>query len=229
MSYSIAIIEDDELIRNMVKFKLEKNGYAVDVFPSAEMMLDRTGDTLYDLIILDLILPGISGQKFLQNIRKKGDDTPVLMLTVKNDMPTRINALNTGADDYLTKPFNMDELQSRVKALIRRSLSQRRVPSSQILVINGHEIDSATRKCSSTIGSVVLSEKELNLLLFLAKHSHETLTRADILEEVWGMDVAPTPRTVDNFIVKFRKLFEDDPENPRLFVSVRGEGYRYNG
>ena len=227
MSYRIAIIEDDDLIRNMVKFKLEKNGYAVDAFSMAEMMLDQIGDTLYDLIILDLVLPGISGQKFLGEIRKRGDDTPVLMLTVKSDISTRINALDSGADDYLTKPFNMDELQARVKALIRRSLSKRRIPSSQILIINGHEIDSSTRECSSNMGKIALSEKEINLLLFLAKHSHETLSRADILEEVWGMDVAPTLRTVDNFIVKFRKLFEDDPEKPRLFASVRGEGYRY--
>ena len=229
MSYRIAIIEDDELIRDMVKFKLEKDGYSVEVFPSAEMMLGQTGDSFYDLIILDLVLPGMSGQKFLGEMRKGGDNTPVLMLTVKSDLPTRVNALESGADDYLTKPFNMDELQARVKALIRRSLSKRQVPSSQILVINGYEIDSTTREGSSNMGSVVLSEKEMNLLLFLAQHSHETLSRADILEEVWGMDVAPTPRTVDNFIVKFRKLFEIDPENPQLFVSVRGEGYRYNG
>ena len=229
MSYKIAIIEDDELIRDMIKFNLTKIGYAVETFPSAERMIDQSGVTLYDLIILDLVLPGMSGQKFLQTIRKRGDDTPVLMLTVKSDIPTRLSAFDSGADDYLTKPFNMDELQARVKALIRRSLSKRRIPSSQILIINGHEIDVSTRKCSSNMGSVVLSEKEMNLLLLLTKHSHETVSRADILEEVWGMDVAPTPRTVDNFIVKFRKLFEDDPEKPKLFVSIRGEGYRYSG
>jgi len=229
MTYKIAIIEDDELIRDMISFNLEKNGYAVEVFSSAEMTLAQTRNTLYDLIILDLVLPGISGQTFLEKIRKRGDNTPVLMLTVKSDLATRINALDSGADDFLLKPFSMDELQARVKALIRRSLSQRRVPSSQILIINGHEIDMSTRKCSSNIGTMVLSEKETNLLRFLVRHSNETLSRADILEEVWGMDVAPTPRTVDNFIVKLRKLFEDDPENPRLFESVRGEGYRFNG
>lgn len=229
MSYRIAIIEDDELIRDMVKFKLEKNGYAVEVFPSAEMMIDQIKYTLYDLIILDLVLPGISGQEFLSEMRKLRNNTPVLMLTVKSDLPTRINAFDSGADDYLTKPFNMEELQARVKALIRRSLGKRQVPSSQIIVINGHPINSTTRECSSNKGRIVLSEKEMNLLLFLVQHSHETLSRPDILEEVWGMDVAPTPRTVDNFIVKFRKLFEDDPENPQLFMSVRGEGYRYNG
>jgi len=217
------------LIRDMIKFKLEKNGYVVAAFHSAEMIADQAGDTLFDLIILDLVLPGISGQKFLEEMRKRGDNTPVLMLTVKSDIPARISALDSGADDYLTKPFNMDELTARVKALIRRSLSKRRIPSSQIVVINGHDIDMSTRICSSNIGSMALSEKEMNLLLFLAQHSRETLSRADILEEVWGMDVAPTPRTVDNFIAKFRKLFEDDPENPKLFVSIRGEGYRYNG
>jgi two-component system alkaline phosphatase synthesis response regulator PhoP len=229
MSYRIAVVEDDDLIRDMVRFNLEKSGHSVETFSSAEMILNQKIDALYDLIILDLVLPGISGQEFLELMRKKGDNTPVLMLTVKSDIPTRITALDSGADDYLTKPFNMDELQARVKALIRRSLGKRRLPSSQYLVINGYEVDSSTRMCSSNIGSVTLSEREMNLLLLLSQHSQETLSRADILEEVWGMDVAPTPRTVDNFIAKFRKLFEDDPENPKLFVSVRGKGYRYNG
>ncbi|MBN1545648.1 MAG: response regulator transcription factor [Syntrophaceae bacterium] len=228
MHHKIAIIEDDDLIRNMVLFHLEKNGFSVCGFASAEAMMEAVGNEPFDLIILDLVLPGISGQDFLKAIRGRGNDTPVLMLTVKEDIATRVTSFNFGADDYMIKPFNMDELLARVKALIRRSLGKRRVPSSRIFVINGHRIDTSTRECSSNIGDVILSEKEMNLLLFFLKHSQETISRADILEEVWGMDVVPTPRTIDNFILKFRKLFEDNPDKPRIFVSVRSRGYRFH-
>lgn len=227
MKYRLAVVEDDELIREMITINLEKNGYAVASFSSAESMLDRAGKDIYDLIILDIVLPGVSGGEFLQTVRQRGDNTPVLMLTVKSDMPTRIEAFDSGADDYMVKPFSMDELLARVKALIRRSLGKRRIPSSKIMVINGHRINTSTRLCESNMGEVALSEKEMNFLLYLTEHSHETLSRADILEEVWGMDVSPTPRTVDNFIMKFRKLFEDNPERPKHFISVRNRGYRF--
>lgn len=215
------------MIRNMIKLNLENNGYQVNCFSSAESMMRKTIKEFYDLIILDIMLPGISGERLLKVIRGQGDDTPILMLTVKSDMPTRIRSLEGGADDYVVKPFNMEELMARIKVLIRRSHGKRRIPSHEILVINNHKIDISTRVCQSNIGDVVLSEKELNLLLFLFKHSRETISRADILEEVWGMDVAPTPRTIDNFILKFRKLFEDNPQKPKHFIAIRNKGYRF--
>jgi two-component system alkaline phosphatase synthesis response regulator PhoP len=227
MKHKIAIIEDDDLIRNMVQFHLEKKGFLVRSFVTAEAMRNETGREPFDLIVLDLVLPGLSGEDFLKTLREKGDDTPVLMLTAKEDIATRITSFNLGADDFMVKPFNMDELLARIKALIRRSQGKRRVPSNQIIIINGHPIDVDTRECSSQGETVILSEKEMNLLLFFTMHSHETVSRADILEEVWGMDVAPTPRTVDNFIVKFRRLFEDNPDEPKIFVSVRNRGYRF--
>ncbi len=227
MNHKVAIIEDNDLIRNMIKFKLEKSGYTVVCFASAESMLDEAGEEIYDLIILDIVLPGISGDEFLKKIRDRGDDTPVLILTVKSDIPARLKAFDRGADDYMIKPFNLDELLARAKSLIRRSQAKRRIPSIKILIINGHRIDTSTRICESNLGRIVLSEKEVNLLLYLSKYSNETLSRADILEEVWGMDTAPTPRTIDNFILKFRKLFEDDPEDPHHFISVRNKGYRF--
>ena len=227
MKHKIAIIEDDDLIRNMIQFHLEKKGFVARSFISAEAMRREAGQEPFDLIVLDLVLPGLSGEEFLKTLRQKGDDTPVLMLTVKEDIATRIASFNLGADDFMAKPFDMDELLARIRALIRRSQGKRRVPSHQIIVINGHPVDADTRECSSQGGNVVLSEKEMNLLLFFVRHSHETISRADILEEVWGMDVAPTPRTVDNFIMKFRKLFEDNPDEPEIFVSVRNRGYRF--
>ena len=149
------------------------------------------------------------------------------MLTVKSDFQTRIQVLDSGADDYMPKPFSMEELLARIRALIRRSQGRTRIPSSGVLIINRFRVDTTTRICECNQGEAILSEKEITFLKFLISHSGQTLTRADILEEVWGMDVVPTPRTVDNFVLKFRKLFEGEPENPKHFISVRGTGYRY--
>lgn len=223
----VAVVEDDDLIRAMIRINLEKSGYRVNCCSDAESLLGQTRSESFDLIILDIVLPGISGLDLLKQFRRRGLDVPVLMLTVKGEVHHKIQALNSGADDYLVKPFNMDELLARVNALIRRSQGRRAVPSSQLLVINNHKIDLSTRRCQSNRGTVVLSEKEARLLAYFAAHEGQTLARADILEAVWGMDVSPTPRTVDNFVLKFRKLFEDNPEEPDHFISVRSEGYRF--
>lgn len=227
MKYKIAVVEDNELIANMIKLNLEQDEFEVCCFPRGEEMLERTGRELFDLVVLDILLPGISGLKVLEKLRKNGFNVPVLMLTVEAGVQDKINALDTGADDYLVKPFNMEELLARVRALIRRSHGKRAIPSNQILVINNFKIDLSTRKCESNTGEVVLSEREIKLLSYFSRHPGQTLKRADILEEVWGMDVSPTPRTVDNFVLKFRKLFESNPENPCHFISVRNEGYRF--
>lgn len=227
MAHKIAIVEDDGLIRNMIRVRLEESGFKVRGFSTAEALDWPSSSDIYDLIILDIVLPGMSGDEFLKQLRGKNDNTPVLMLTVKSDIPTRVKTLDSGADDYMAKPFNMHELLARVKALIRRSQGKRRLPSTRILVINGYRIDTDTRICESRRGETVLSEKEIRFLTFFVEHPRECLSRADILEEVWGMDVAPTPRTVDNFIMKFRKLFEDNPGKPQHFISVRSLGYRY--
>lgn len=228
MDYKIAVVEDNELIANMLKLNLEQDEFEVHCFPRGEELLERTGREFFDLIILDILLPGISGLKVLEKLRNTGFNAPVLMLTVEARVQDKINALDTGADDYLVKPFNMEELLARVRALIRRSQGKRAIPSNQILIINNFKVDLSTRKCESNMGDVVLSEKESKLLSYFLLHPGQTLKRADILEEVWGMDVSPTPRTVDNFVLKFRKLFESNPENPRHFISVRNKGYRFD-
>ncbi|MCK4761552.1 MAG: response regulator transcription factor [Candidatus Aminicenantes bacterium] len=225
--FKIALVEDDRLIGGMVKLNLEKSGYRAEWFETAELLLEQLRKELYDLFILDITLPGISGLELLKKLRSRDIDIPVLMLTVKNAVHDKINALDTGADDYLVKPFNMDELMSRVNALLRRSHGKRSLPSSRVLIINNFQIDFSTRKCDSNSGAVVLSEKEAKLLSYFAAHTGQTLSRADILEEVWGMDVSPTPRTIDNFVLKFRKLFERNTEAPEHFISVRNKGYRF--
>ena len=223
------MVEDDELIRHMVRINLEKHDFQVQGFASGELLLERTGDESFDLFILDILLPGISGLELLAKLRKSSlyANAPVLMLTVQSQVEKKINALDRGADDYLVKPFNMEELLARVKALIRRSQGKRSIPANRLLMINHHKIHLSTRVCQSNKGEVVLSEKEIKLLEFFSRHPGETLRRADILEEVWGMDVSPTPRTIDNFILKFRKLFETNPDKPVHFISVRNQGYRF--
>ncbi|RME30226.1 MAG: DNA-binding response regulator, partial [Deltaproteobacteria bacterium] len=136
-------------------------------------------------------------------------------------------ALEQGADDYLPKPFDVAELLARVTAIIRRSQGERVIPAKNILTIGRFRVNLATREAETLQGPQVLSEKEAGLLEFLARCRGEVVSRADILDEVWGMDATPTERTVDNFIVKLRKMFEPDPENPRHFITVRGRGYRF--
>ncbi len=229
MTYKIAILEDNELIRNMIKVNLEQNGWNVSSFSTGESLLDAAHDEPFDLFILDVLLPGITGLEVLKQLRanRVQEQAPILMLTVQQQIQSKVMALNNGADDYLVKPFNMEELMARVNALIRRSLGKRSIPSSQIMVINGYKINLSTRECESNKGTMVLSAKEIKLLEFFSRFPGQSLERADILEEVWGMDVSPTPRTIDNFILKFRKLFEKDPEKPTHFISVRNMGYRF--
>jgi two-component system alkaline phosphatase synthesis response regulator PhoP len=227
MSYKIAVVEDDQLILNMVRINLEKNKYNVHCFSDGETLLERVPGEVFDLFVLDIMLPGISGMDILGQLRKKDIHAPVLMLTAQSQVEKKVTALTTGADDYLTKPFNMEELLARVHALLRRSHGERPLPSDQALTIEGFKINLATRQCESNQGETTLSDKEARLLAYFSEHKSQTLRRADILEDVWGMDVSPTLRTIDNFVLKFRKLFEQNPEEPKHFISVRSKGYRF--
>lgn len=227
MSYKIAIVEDDALILQMVRINLEKNDYETVCFSDGESLLERVPGEVFDLYVLDIMLPGISGMDILNRLRQKEIHAPVLMLTAQSQVEKKVNALVTGADDYLTKPFNMDELLARVHALLRRSHGERPLPSNLLLTINHFNINLDTRLCESNQGEITLSDKEARLLAYFSENKGKTLRRADILEDVWGMDVSPTLRTIDNFVLKFRKLFEQNPEQPKHFISVRAKGYRF--
>lgn len=227
MDYKIAVIEDDELISGMVVLNLENSGCSVSSFFTGEEFFMEMRKRNFDLIVLDIMLPGLSGIDLLRKIREKNVNIPVLMMTAKTDLHSKISSLNLGADDYIQKPFSMEELIARVGALVRRSRSERMIPSNRIVVINNFKVNLDSRECDSNSGKVVLSEKEIRFLEYLVMNSGEPMKRADILEEVWGMDVSPTPRTIDNFILKFRKLFESDPVKPVYFISVRNRGYKF--
>ncbi len=226
MKNLIAIIEDDELIRSMIQINLNKSNYDTYVFSSCEEATPLSSMQKYDLIIMDIILPGISGIELLKSLRKSHIFTPVLMVSVKEDLKSKLAALDIGADDYLVKPFNMDELIARVNALIRRN----KFPNKKRYKLNKigkYHLDFSSRICESKMGQVSLSEKEINLLKLFLNNENIILSRSDILEEVWGMDSDPTPRTIDNFILKFRKLFELNATIPHHFITIRNKGYLF--
>ena len=226
--FKIALVEDDQLISKLIKINLEKEKLSVKSFQDGESFLDDPNNHSYDLLILDLFLPGISGMELLTNLRKKNILTPVLLLTVEKDVQSKVEAFIKGADDYITKPFNLEELLGRIRAILRRVYDYSSPQNQNIIQINNFTINLLTRKCDSNLGPQTLSSKEIKLLKYFSANQRKNLRRADILEEVWGMDVFPTPRTIDNFVLKFRKLFETDPKNPQIFLSIRDIGYNFN-
>jgi len=227
MAKKILLVEDDELIGSMVELNLRQEGYQVTWLREGKPALSKSRSEESDLIILDIMLPDADGVDIAKMLRSVGVSTPILMMTAKADVETKINAFDLGADDYLTKPFDVAELLARVRALIRRSVGERHQPSAERVQIGRWSVNLQTRDAETREGEVLLSAKEMDLLTFFLRNEGITRSRADILEEVWGMEVYVSERTIDNFIVRLRKLFEEDPEDPRRFITVRGVGYRY--
>ncbi|MEW6365469.1 MAG: response regulator transcription factor [Acidobacteriota bacterium] len=227
MRVKVLLVEDEELIGEMIRINLEADeGYEVAWAKDGETALRLAEDERFDIIILDVMLPGADGIQVTRTLRKRGVGTPILMLTARSDTPTKVQGLDTGADDYLTKPFDLPELLARVRAAIRRSQASREVPSDAVLRFGRYEVNLRTGTAQTNEGEVILTEKERALIELFWRHQGEVLTRADILDEVWGMDVSPTERTVDNFLLRYRKLF-DDPEQPVHFQTARSRGYRF--
>jgi len=224
----ILLVEDDLLIGTMVRLNLEQDGYQVDWQRSGEQGLLAVAGTRFDAILLDIGLPGQSGVETARALRNQGVGTPIVMLTARDDTATKVAALDSGADDYLCKPFDMRELLARVRAQIRRSQGSLEVPSAGEVRVGECRLDSTRRAVQTRDGAWHdVSDKEVDLLQLLARHPGRALSRADILEHVWGMDASPTERTIDNFIVRLRRYVEPDPEHPRHIITVRGWGYRY--
>ena len=225
----ILLAEDEELIGRMVELNLRHEGYEVRWVKSGDEAEAVARAEPFDLFVLDVMLPGLTGFQVARALRDADVTLPILMLTARADTTSKVRGLDSGADDYLVKPFDMAELKARVRALIRRSQGSRHVPSSNVVRLGRCEVNLESLEAVTNAGKVALTEKEAKLIALFARHRGQTLARADILEEVWGMDASPTERTVDNLVVKLRRYFEPDPENPTHIVSVRGLGYRFNG
>jgi len=226
---SILLVEDEENIQDALKLNFEMEGYEVTSVYDGEAALKAVHNEYFDLIILDVMLPEIDGITVCENIRLSNTEIPILMLSAKNQSADRVLGLKKGADDYVTKPFSLEELLIRVRILINKSQKiSAKEPVSEQYVFGKNEINFKSLECITKSGDLVsLTKKEAMLLKLLIENKNEVVTREKILQSVWGYNVYPTTRTVDNFILNFRRYFEEDSRNPKYFHSIRGIGYRF--
>ncbi len=226
---TILLIEDDSQDQTIVKAALENEGYVVEIAESGEAGLEVLQEQEPDLVLLDLILPGIDGLEVCRQIRGMRD-LPVMMLTAKDDEVDLVVGLELGADDYITKPFSIRELVARVRAILRRAvLTERRAPHEQHLSFPGLEIDLPTRTIEVTDEQVHLTPKEFDLLYFLASEPETVFTREDIILQVWGYEsVSNDLRTVDTHVKRLRTKLEESFDVPWRIATVWGVGYRFH-
>lgn len=226
---NILLVDDEENLHEALKLNLEMEGYAVTSAYDGSQALKAIANEYFDLIVLDVMLPQIDGISVAETVRVNNLDTPILMLSAKSTSADKILGLKKGADDYLTKPFNLEELLLRVDKLIQKNKKiQVKESVGDIYMFGNNSIDFKAQDAITYDGKTVeLSKKEAMLLKLLIENKGEVTTREKILQVVWGYNVYPTTRTIDNFILNFRKYFELDSRNPKYFHSVRGVGYKY--
>lgn len=226
---SILLVEDEEHLHEALKLNLEMDGYEVDSAFDGQEALKQIQAAHYDLIILDIMLPSLDGFSITERLRLNNNQTPILILSAKNTSANRVQGLKLGADDYLTKPFNLEELLLRVSKLIQKHHQQSNNPTQlETYQFEGHEVDFNASEVKLASGQMItLTKRELLLLKLLIENKNTVVTREKILQLVWGYQVFPTTRTIDNFILNFRKYFELDPKHPKHFISMRGVGYKF--
>ena len=226
---SILIVEDEENFHEALKLNLELEGYSVSSAFDGSQALKAVEQEYFDLIILDVMLPEIDGIAITETVRVQNNDVPILILSAKSTSADRVLGLKKGADDYLTKPFNLEELLLRVEKLIEKNKKLLDKDSiGDTYTFGSNTVDFKAQEAVSKSGEKVqLSKKEAMLLKLLIENKNQVVPREKILQTVWGYNVYPTTRTIDNFILNFRKYFEEDSRNPRYFHSVRGVGYKY--
>ena len=228
--FSILLVEDEENLHEALKLNLELEGYEVTSAFDGAAALKAVENEYFDLIILDVMLPEMDGISVTEPIRISNNEVPILILSAKNSSADRVLGLKKGADDYLTKPFNLEELLLRVHKLINKN--KKLLDKSTIgdtYTFGNITVDFKAQEATGFNGEKIqLSKKETMLLKLLIENKNEVVPREKILQAVWGYNVYPTTRTIDNFILNFRKYFEEDSRNPKYFHSVRGVGYKYS-
>ncbi|MBX7202045.1 MAG: response regulator transcription factor [Bacteroidia bacterium] len=230
MAYRILLAEDEGSLREMISLNLDLEGYHTVSVSTGMQALRKAREERFDLLILDVMLPELDGFAVCESIRLENATVPILFLTAKNASTDRVQGLKLGADDYLAKPFDLEELLLRVNSLIKRGLDRIKTGSSigPERSFGGNSINFNTFEITCYNGTHhTLSKKEIQLLKLLIDREGEVVSRKMILEKVWGYDIFPSTRTIDNFILVFRKLFEPNPREPVYFHSVRGVGYRF--
>lgn len=220
----ILIVEDEPAILRGLADAFAREGYEVTKAADGTEGSRLLRDGRFDIVLLDLMLPGLSGYEVCRRMRASGDQTPVLMLTARGEEEDRVKGLDLGADDYVTKPFSLRELSARVRALLRRAQAQPLAPDS--LTVNGLTVNFGAYEATRDGRPVEMTRREFQVLRALAAHPNRVLSRDDLLDMVLGEDVFVTNRTVDNHIVALRAIVETDPSAPRHIVTVRGVGYK---
>ena len=231
MSRRILVVEDNPDLAFGLRNNLEIEGYTVDVAADGLTGLDLALRTSPDLVVLDLMLPGLDGFRVLQGLRQNGSAVPVLMLTARGDEADKVRGLKLGADDYVTKPFGLLELLARVEALLRRSAAPPAAEeeAAPALCFGEVEVEPASRTVRRAGAEVALTPKEFDLLLALIGRGGRIAGRVELMREVWGHRAAIISRTVDTHVAELRRKLEIDPANPRHILTVRKAGYRFQG
>ncbi len=224
---SILLVEDEPNIAQGLIYNLQAEGYRVSHVESGEDALAYLADHACALLILDLMLPGIDGLQVCRKIREQDLQLPILMLTARGAEQDRVAGLIEGADDYLSKPFNLKEFLLRVSGLLRRSNWQQPVPLNTRYRFGSNAIDLQTHQADTAAGKLQLTELEMKMLSLFFANEGSVISRGELLESVWELDPDTETRTLDNFIVRLRKYFESDSSKPRHFLTIRGRGYRF--
>lgn len=228
----ILVVEDEAHLASGLKLNFEFEGYDVTVATTLrEARTKLTEPGPFDLIVLDVMLPDGDGFSLARGIRKAGNFTPIIMLTARTLAEDRVKGLESGADDYMTKPFDLDELLARVQAVFRRRdwerAAQVEPPSGNTIRFGPVEVDFDTHRVTVAGESRELTKLELDLVQYFWLNAGRVISRAELLEKVWKLRNYPNTRTVDNFVLRLRRHFEVDPSKPDMFLSVRGAGYKF--
>ena len=230
MSIRILLVEDEEHLQNVIAMNLELEGYKVQIAATGNEGVKVFRGGRFDLVILDVMLPEMDGYTVCKTIRLENKQVPILFLTAKGSGADRIEGLKLGADDYLVKPFNLEELLLRVKNLLKRSIANETVSVADIKEVNigSCKVNFKTFEIETVSGELnSLSKREMYLLKLLVEKEGQVVSREEILETIWGYEVYPSTRTIDNYILAFRKYFEPNPKQPQYFHSIRGVGYKF--
>ena len=224
----ILIIDDDRELCALIKHSVQSEHIEADFCNTGKEGLQKLREQEYQLVVLDVMMPGMDGFETLEEIRKE-NSLPILMFTSKNDSASKVRGLRAGADDYLTKPFDMDELIARIASLIRRyTRFNQQAGAIQKLNFNGLQIDLENRSVTTSNGTFELPPKEFDLLLYCSKHQGKILTKQQIYEEVWGEEYFYDDSNIMAIISRLRKKLEVNPSSPKYIQTVKGIGYRFN-
>lgn len=220
----ILIVDDEPSMRIGLVDNLEFEGYEADSAPDGESGYKKIIEGSYDLIVLDVMMPKLSGFDVCKKIRQRGIETPVILLTAKGEEIDKVLGLELGADDYITKPFSLRELLARIKAILRRFGKDS--AGESLIKIGALEVNFASYSGFSGGEPVQMSHKEVEVLKCLWENRNHTVSRDKLLDEVWGYEESPTTRTVDNFILRLRQKIEIDSNHPKIILTVHGVGYK---